>query len=108
MAVKVVGGVHPGNAGGEGGLPTVTGGAVAYFDARGGRLLAVMDGGEAITGVRTAGGATAISAMVAGAPTSTIGGVVGGTGGVEARYHLMLLTAVFKPRRVLVAGRDPR
>lgn len=97
VAVKVVG-VHPGNAGE--GLPTVTG-AVAYFDVRG-RLLAVMDG-EAITGVRTAG-ATAISAMVAGAPASTI--AVVGTG-VEARYHLMLLTAAFKPRRVLVAGRDP-
>ncbi|WP_219336909.1 ornithine cyclodeaminase family protein [Pyrodictium delaneyi] len=92
-AVKVVG-VYPGNPGR--GLPLVRG-RLFLVDAETGELLLEADA-EAATGWRTAA-ATAVALRLLGGT----GGVLGVLGaGVQASYHLRLLTRLYRYEHVMV------
>lgn len=95
-AVKVVG-VYPGNP--ERGLPLVRG-RLLLVDAGTGELLLEADA-EAPTGWRTAA-ATALALRLLGGTRGVLG-VIGA--GVQAEYHLRLLTRVYRYSRVLVYSR---
>jgi alanine dehydrogenase len=98
FVVKIVG-VYPGNA--ERGLPVVRG-LLAVIDAATGEVLLLADAGAA-TGWRTAA-ATALALELLGASRRGIVlGVIGA--GVQARYHLRLLTEILEPSEVLIYSR---
>lgn len=96
-AVKIVG-VYPGNPGR--GLPLVRG-RLLLLDAETGEALLEADAAPA-TGWRTAAATAAALRLLGG--TSGVLGVVGA--GVQARYHLRLLTRLYSCSTVLVASRN--
>lgn len=93
--------VHPDNTRKQ--LPSIHG-AVSVCDAETGRIRCLLDGPE-VTGRRTAAvSLLAIRTLLAEPPTEIL---LYGTG-VQARYHVQALNAVYPEARILVKGRDAR
>ena len=91
----------PGNAKAHG-LPTIQG-AILLFDARNGRLLAIMDSAE-ITALRT-GATTGVATRHLAKPSASVLTVVGC--GAQSAAQLRAVAAVCKLRRILVSDLDP-
>ena len=97
FAVKVVG-VYPGNVERE--LPLVRGVLILFDSSTGDRILQAP--AEQPTGWRTAA-ATAVGLELLGYKGGGVLGVIGA--GVQARYHLRVLTDLYSPSEILVASR---
>ncbi|MCQ9422203.1 delta(1)-pyrroline-2-carboxylate reductase family protein [Pseudomonas sp. LJDD11] len=93
--------VHPNNAQQQ--LPSIHG-TVSVCDAATGRIRCLLDGPE-VTGRRTAAvSLLAIRTLLPDPPTDIL---LYGTG-VQARYHVQALNAVYPDARIRVKGRDAR
>ena len=97
FAVKIVG-VYPENP--ARGLPLVRG-LLLLLSASSGEVLLAADAGPA-TGWRTAA-ATALALSLMGYSGGGVLGVIGA--GVQARYHLEVLSRIYRPSRIIITSR---